>query len=536
MRFRAKIVILGLLVLAGVGAALFVAYARSAKQEHIDNYTARARSVILTAEAVRELEGQKWASGIFNAAQMRTWADEGARDKLLAAVPVVSAWRAAMAKAESGGYTVKVPKFEPRNPANQPDAIEARVLKLFESTAAEEHVEIDSEKNQIRYFRPIRLTQECLLCHGDPKTSATLWGNTRGVDPTGGPMENWKVGEVHGAFEIVQSLDEADAATAASVRQGGLLMAGLMVVGGLVFFFGVPAIIARDVVKPIAAIVTSLTNGMNEVSAVSHQMASTSQSLARGATDQAAALEETAASMEEMSSMTRRNADTSQRVTALMTEVAGHVDRSNQALTEMQATMHGIQQSSGRISHIIKTIDEIAFQTNILALNAAVEAARAGDAGMGFAVVADEVRTLAQRSASAANDTTGLIEDATRNAADGMARLQNVAAVFTDITRSVGQVSTLVTEVSEASQQQSDGISQVSKALAQMEQSTQATAANAEEGAAASEELSAQAACSQALVNDLHRLVQPERAASDTTGRSASPPLARSDAPRKLAA
>ncbi len=98
MRFRAKIVILGLLVLAGVGAALFVAYARSAKQDHIDNYTARARSVILTAEAVRELEGQKWASGIFNAAQMRTWADEGARDKLLAAVPVVSAWRAAVTR------------------------------------------------------------------------------------------------------------------------------------------------------------------------------------------------------------------------------------------------------------------------------------------------------------------------------------------------------------------------------------------------------------------------------------------------------
>ena len=323
-------------------------------------------------------------------------------------------------------------------------------------------------------------------------------------------MENWKVGEVHGAFEIVQSLDEADAATAASVRKGGLLMAGLMVVGGLVFFFGVPAIIARDVVKPIAAIVTSLTNGMNEVSAVSHQMASTSQSLARGATDQAAALEETAASMEEMSSMTRRNADTSQRVTALMTEVAGHVDRSNQALTEMQATMHGIQQSSGRISNIIKTIDEIAFQTNILALNAAVEAARAGDAGMGFAVVADEVRTLAQRSASAASDTTGLIEDATRNAADGMARLQNVAAVFTDITRSVGQVSTLVTEVSEASQQQADGISQVSKALAQMEQSTQATAANAEEGAAASEELSSQA-------NVLRNLVGQFKLGNDTS-------------------
>jgi methyl-accepting chemotaxis protein len=179
---------------------------------------------------------------------------------------------------------------------------------------------------------------------------------------------------------------------------------------------------------------------MQEVSAVSQQVATTSQSLAQGATEQASALEETAASMEEMASMTRQNAGTSERVSALMTEVASHVGVSNKALGDMQASMTNIQDSSGKISKIIKTIDEIAFQTNILALNAAVEAARAGEAGMGFAVVADEVRTLAHRSASAAEDTTGPIEEATRNASEGMAKLHEVATAFTNITESVGRV------------------------------------------------------------------------------------------------
>ncbi len=528
MGFRAKIVTLGMGLLALVGAVLFVAYARESKDQHINSAVERARAVIMTAEAVREQEGQKWGQGIFSAGQLRGWADKGEMDKVLAAVPVVSAWKAAMAKAEAGGYTVKVPKFEPRNPKNQPDEVEARVLRLFESEGAEEHFEIDTAKNQLRYFRPIKLTQECMLCHGDPQTSASLWGNSKGIDPTGGPMENWKVGEVHGAFEIVQSLDEADAATAASVTQGGYLLAGLMAIGGLVFFFLVPMIISRDVVKPIAGIVTALTNGMQEVSAVSQQVATTSQSLAQGATEQASALEETAASMEEMASMTRQNAGTSERVSALMTEVASHVSVSNKALGDMQASMTNIQDSSGKISKIIKTIDEIAFQTNILALNAAVEAARAGEAGMGFAVVADEVRTLAHRSASAAEDTTGLIEEATRNASEGMAKLHEVAAAFTNITESVGRVTGLVTEVSEASRQQAQGIEQVSKALAQMESVTQTTAANAEEGAAASEELSAQAACSQELVDDLRALVVDRKAAA----AAAAPPAA---APRPAA-
>src|SRR5262249_23710804 len=154
--------------------------------------------------------------------------------------------------------------------------------------------------------------------------------------------------------------------------------------------------------------------------------------------------------------------------------------------------MGEIKTSSDKISKIIKTIDEIAFQTNILALNAAVEAARAGEAGMGFAVVADEVRNLAQRCAQAAKDTAALIEESIAKSNGGKAKVDQVAEAIRAGTQEAAKVKTLVDEVNLSSQEQARGIEQVGKAIIQMEQVTQKTAANAEESASAAEELTAQ--------------------------------------------
>ncbi|MGE3491937.1 MAG: methyl-accepting chemotaxis protein, partial [Vicinamibacterales bacterium] len=270
---------------------------------------------------------------------------------------------------------------------------------------------------------------------------------------------------------------------------------------------GVGLIIIRSTGAVLRSAVNSLREGAEQVASASGQVATASQSLSQGATEQAASLEETSASMEEMASMTRQNAENSRQAAALMLSVDAKVRESNQSLDEMVASMTAINESSDKISRIIKTIDEIAFQTNILALNAAVEAARAGEAGMGFAVVADEVRSLAQRSAQAAKDTAGLIEESIARSSEGATRVQQVASSIRGITDAVTEVKGLVDAVSTASVQQSQGIDQVSQAVAQMEKVTQTNAATAEESAAASEELNAQAGQSMDVVEQLDALV-----------------------------
>jgi methyl-accepting chemotaxis protein/methyl-accepting chemotaxis protein-1 (serine sensor receptor) len=194
-----------------------------------------------------------------------------------------------------------------------------------------------------------------------------------------------------------------------------------------------------------------------------------------------------------MSSMTRKNADTAQNADKIVENVNEHVAAANRSLEQMMESMNEITSSSGKISRILKVIDDIAFQTNILALNAAVEAARAGEAGSGFAVVADEVRNLAQRCAVAAKDTAQLIDESIRRSTEGKLKLEGVASAIQSITDSSEELQGLVAEVSVSSQEQSRGIEQIAKAVHQMEHVTQSSAATAEESAASAEELSAMA-------------------------------------------
>ena len=277
------------------------------------------------------------------------------------------------------------------------------------------------------------------------------------------------------------------------------------------------ALTATRVTRQLTVETQTLTATAEGVFRAAQEVSRASQSLSQGATEQAASLEETSASMEEMASMTRQNAENSQTAATLMTDVDAKVQGSNKALANMVASMTSIQESSQQVAKIIKTIDEIAFQTNILALNAAVEAARAGDAGMGFAVVADEVRNLAQRSAQAARDTAGLIEASMIKTDAGSKTVDQVAEAITAITASVTSVKGLVEEVSHASRQQSQGIDQVAQAISQMEKVTQSTAATAEESAAASEVLTGQADSAMQIVGRLEILVGASRNESKTT-------------------
>jgi len=284
---------------------------------------------------------------------------------------------------------------------------------------------------------------------------------------------------------------------------------------------GLAFAISRSITRPLARISEELGFGATQVAASATTVSASAQSVARGASSQGASLEEASASMEQMAAMTRANADQAGAAATLMEDVRNTVDSSHAALSSMMASMNGIRQASDQVSRIIKTVDEIAFQTNLLALNAAVEAARAGEAGLGFAVVADEVRRLAQRSAEAARTTTALIEDAIGRTREGNAHVEQLAGSVRAIVDSVAAVKKMIDDVSEASRQQAQGIGQVTQAIAMIERGTQTAASSAEENAAASEEMTAQAKTTLVAVARLQRMISAAPDAATPSARAA---------------
>lgn len=512
---RTKIISLGVLLPTILVTVLFVIYFFQSKQWALDAYVEKARAICLTAESTRDEMEDKWEKGVFSAEILRDMAETGGVQKVLLGVPVVTAWRAAMLKADEGGYTFKVPKFHPRNPKNEPDDIEAEVLKKLENEHLNEYYVVDKKLNAVRYFRPVKLSQSCMLCHGDPKTSQALWGNDQGLDPTGGKMENWKVGEVHGAFEVVQSLDKANAKVSTTIGKGIILVIICLIATGLVFFLMV--YIAVD--KPVGIVTDTLSNAATEVNNAAGQVSGSSQRMAEGANSQASSLQETSASLHEMSSQIRKTAENSSVADSMTREAKKSAASGVEAMKRMASAIDEIKDSSDQTAKIIKTIDEIAFQTNLLALNAAVEAARAGEAGKGFAVVAEEVRNLAQRSAEAAKNTAALINQAQSNSDNGVAVSKNVADILRDITEKVDKVTEIIAEVSAASNEQAQGIDQINKAVTQIDSVTQSNASAAEQSAAASEELSAQSAELQEMVQELVYIVNGFNAGSIASSR-----------------
>jgi methyl-accepting chemotaxis protein len=291
---------------------------------------------------------------------------------------------------------------------------------------------------------------------------------------------------------------------------------------GMIALLVLALVLEKSITKPISEIVSRLLASSDQTAESAGQVSGAGQILAEGASEQAASLEETSASLEEMAAMNKRNAEHADQAKVLANQTRGAADTGSADMAAMSKAMDAIAASSDNIAAIIKTIDEIAFQTNILALNAAVEAARAGEAGMGFAVVAEEVRRLAQRSAQAARETGEKIADAIQKSHQGVELSGRVAESLSSIVGKARQVDELVAEIAVASKEQSTGIAQVNQAMSQMDKVTQGNAASAEESAAAAEELHAQASFLREAVEELQGLVhgQKEQAKLSTAIKS----------------
>ncbi len=541
LSLRSKLILISVTqILLVAGVLTYVNYQQTT-QNIQDEYVARARSIVLTAESMRENMAHKWDLGLFDSKLMTEWAKNGHLDRVLGAVPVVTAWQAAMAKAKEGGYEFRVPKVSPRNPNNAPDPVENRALAAFKQDPnLREYYTFDSKKNAIRYFRPIRLTQECLLCHGAPQTSKKLWGNTAGLDPTGTKMENWHVGEVHGAFEVVQSLDEAQARMTAAFWRIVLLVGSLVVLAAGMLFFLITRSITRPIQDTVEAfdalaagdltqhlevktndevgklrgavnqLVDKLRHMIEQVNQCALQLAGSSTRLsetanqlygnadetthqstavAKAAEEMAVNMNTMAQSAELMTANVRTVASSIEEMTSAISEVARSAeqaasvaDRAAQLAQTSNSKIGQLGNAAEEIGKVIEVIQDIAEQTNLLALNATIEAARAGEAGKGFAVVATEVKELAKQTAEATEDIRQRIEAIQASSIEAIDSINEIGNVVADVNSASRTIASAVEE-------QSATTKEIAKNVAQTAAGAEAVSTSVAETAAATREV-----------------------------------------------
>jgi len=390
----------------------------------------------------------------------------------------------------------------------------------------------EAELSKIRFYEAIDALEKTHLEHGHLDQSAKLDELRRRFDAfyavgkemaedyvNGGPAEGNKhmgefdvvAGKLKESLKVMVDLQDTQLKDALTniAFQVRLLYRMVLVMGVVLLLFGIGYSIftVRSIAGPVRHVVETMTSAALQVQSASEQVSSSCQSLASGSSEQSANLEQITATMEELFSRTLQNADRAKEAETLMAVALTATEQGSMSMTRMNSAIHEIKTSSDRTGVIVKNIDEIAFQTNLLALNAAVEAARAGDAGRGFAVVAEEVRNLAKRSAEAAKQTTEMIEASKNSAQQGVVVATEVEALLHEVSEGINRVSSLVQQVSSPSTEQSQGVEQIKTGLSQLDQITQGNAANAEENASSSEELSGQVVLLDELVEELKVMV-----------------------------
>jgi methyl-accepting chemotaxis protein len=493
-------------VALSTGVALFV-QRLTIHNQGIELTRNTMRAAVMAAENTRASVSKLRSGHAFNEAllvQEAKASSDFRQTDLYRSVPVVSAWNSIAGVARKEGFEFRVPKHRARNPQNEPTPEEAAILDTLERSGQEEYFAANRSANLIVYARPIRLTADCLVCHGDPANSPTHDGK----DSIGFAMEGWKEGELHGAFVLKAHLDQVATvasaqAQSAAMQQTVLWMVPTAILIGVMFLW----YSRRSIIAPLSKVVHAVEASSSETTAASNQIAASSQSLAQSATEQASSIESIQNALDKVAEEARAAAAGVAEARELANRTGEAAVRGTEQMQQMQSAMQDIQTASDSVSRIIRTIDEIAFQTNILALNAAVEAARAGESGAGFAVVADEVRSLAQRSAQAAKETAELVGNSLQRTTRGVEICTRVAQQLKEIEDRGKPLNGAMDAIAGSAGKQRDGVEQVHGSVAEMNGVIQSLAAAAEESAAASGELNAQSESLKQSITEMTVLV-----------------------------
>lgn len=496
------VVVAGPAILAVIMAYLYVTDIREAA---LSSRIKESRSVVMMAESVRENMAHKHKLGVLRSFESLRENPES----LLEAVPIVTAMRTAAAKAAEAGYEFRVPKESPRNPANTPNALEKAVLAEFAAGNVPEKIIV--EKDRILYFKPIRLSEECMFCHGDPKGQK---------DPMGGVMEGWKVGEVHGAFEIISSLRESNQAVRmAAMHVTGWTVAILIVLGGLGFL-----LIKTNVLTPLAAagaflerlatgdmsgqlavtrqdelgvmqrhlnkmaaslrsivldiaeraqtllgsattlevMSDQLLHSAGELAGKSNTVATASEEMNVNMNNVAAAMEQASINVGTVASATEQMSATFQEITHSAEQARDVSQKAVSAATSASQRVDALGDAAKEIGKVTESITAISSQTNLLALNATIEAARAGEAGRGFAVVANEIKELANQTASATDEIRTRIQGIQDSTASTIAEIAQVMTVIEEVSSFVSAVAAAVEEQSVTTREIAENVGQAS--------------------------------------------------------------------------